>query len=247
MIEVKGLRKIYKKHRREVGLLGADFVIPDGQIVGILGENGAGKTTLLRAMAGLLPAQGGQALFDQKPAAVQYERISYITGEGSYFPCLTVGEYGQFLDEMHPAFDPARYREFLSFFALDPDDRIDRLSTGQRARVELAAGFAKRVDYYLMDEPFLGKDAFTRKDFIKLMSGTLRGEETILISTHYLDDVEHFLDRAIILHQGRVAEDVMMDTLHDAGETLLERMSKACGWDPGHYLTFEDGEEADRS
>lgn len=242
MIEVKGLRKVYKKRGRQVGLLGMDFTVPNGQIVGILGENGAGKTTLLRTMIGLLPKQGGTALFDGAPAQKQYQRISYISGEGSYFPCLKVGEYGQFLADLHPAFDPVRYKEFLNFFALDPDDGIAQLSTGQRARVELAAGFAKRADYYLMDEPFLGKDAFTRKDFIKLMSGTLRGSETILLTTHYLDDVEHFLDRALILHQGELADDFMLDDIHDKNETLLSRMSAACGWDPTHYLTFERAE-----
>ena len=237
MIEVKNLRKTYRKHGTTVGLLGADFTVPDGQIVGILGENGAGKTTLLRSMAGLLPAKG-DALFDGKPAAAQYARISYITGEGSYYPTLTVAEYGAMLADLNPAFDEDRYREFLDFFSLNGKDGISHLSTGQKARVELAAGFAKKAAYYLMDEPFLGKDPFTRKDFIKLMSGTLHGEETILLTTHYLEDVEHFLDRAIILHEGRIAEDVLLDDLHDAGETLLTRMAKACGWDPQHYLRF---------
>lgn len=243
MIEVKDLKRSWRKHGKAVGLLGASFTVPDGQIVGILGANGAGKTTLLRTMAGLLPKQSGEALFDGKPAKAQYERISYMTGEGSYYPCLTVGEYGCYLDDLHPAFDAARYAEFLRFFALEPQDRIDRLSTGQRARVELAAGFAKRVDYYLMDEPFLGKDAFTRKDFIKLMSGTLRGKETILLSTHYLDDVEHFLDRALILHGGVVVDDVPLEALQETGQTLLARMAKACGWDPGHYLDFDPDRE----
>lgn len=243
MIEVKELCKTYRRHGKTVGLLGADFTVPDGQIVGILGENGAGKTTLLRTMAGLLPAKSGSALFDGRPAAAQYERISYITGEGSYYPCLTVGEYGQFLTDLHPAFDPARYAEFLRFFSLEESDRIGHLSTGQKARVELAAGFAKRADYYLMDEPFLGKDPFTRKDFIKLMSATLHGRETILLSTHYLDDVEHFLDRALILHQGRVVRDVQLDALHEQGETLLTAMAAACQWDPAHYLDFDAEED----
>ena len=64
--------------------------------------------------------------------------------------------YGQLLADLHPAFDPARYAKFLEFFSLHGSDVIGHLSTGQRARVELAAGFAKRVPYYLMDEPFLG-------------------------------------------------------------------------------------------
>lgn len=242
MIEVTKLQKTYRKHGATVGLLEANFTVPDGQIVGILGENGAGKTTLLRAMAGLLPAKG-RALFDGKPAAAQYQRVSYITAEGSYYPALTAAEYGAMLADLNPAFDEVRYREFLDFFSLSGRDVIGRLSTGQKARVELAAGFAKRAAYYLMDEPFLGKDPFTRKDFIKLMSGTLHGEETILLSTHYLDDVEHFLDRALILHKGRIVDDVLTDDLHENGETLLSRMSAACGWDPQHYLQF--GQEKD--
>uniref|UniRef100_UPI00307BD02E ATP-binding cassette domain-containing protein n=1 Tax=Gemmiger sp. TaxID=2049027 RepID=UPI00307BD02E len=58
MIEVKNLQKTYRSHGQTVGLLGADFTVPDGQIVGVLGENGAGKTTLLRCIAGLLPHKG---------------------------------------------------------------------------------------------------------------------------------------------------------------------------------------------
>ena len=157
MIEVKNLEKTWRRGRTRVGLYPTSFSVPDGQIVGVLGDNGAGKTTLLRAMAGLLTPKAGTALFDGKPAARQYERISYITGEGSYYPQLTVGEYGAFLEDLHSAFDPKRYRDFLAFFQLPEDVKIARLSTGQKARVELAAGFAKRADYYLMDEPFLGK------------------------------------------------------------------------------------------
>lgn len=239
MIEVTNLTKTWRRHGKTVGLQETSFTVPNGQIVGILGENGAGKTTLLRAMAGLLPAKG-EALFDGLPAAKCYEHISYITGEGSYLPCLTVGEYGQYLAELHPAFDPARYVHLTDFLQLDYRDVIGRLSTGQKARVELAAGFAKRCRFYLMDEPFLGKDAFTRRDFLKLMSGTLRGGETILLSTHYLDDVEHFLDRALILHEGRVAADLTMDELAERGETLLARAGQVCGWDPQRYLRFPE-------
>ena len=98
MIEVRSLQKTYRSHGAAVGLLGADFLVPDGQIVGILGENGAGKTTMLRCIAGLLPHKG-TALLDGRPAGVQYERISYITGEGSYYPALTVAAYGQLLTD----------------------------------------------------------------------------------------------------------------------------------------------------
>ncbi|MCI6519840.1 hypothetical protein MR478_00535 [bacterium] len=72
------------------------------------------------------------------------------------------------------------------------------------------------------------------------MSGTLHGEETILLSTHYLDDVEHFLDRALIFHEGKLVDDCMMDALHDSGGNLLTHMAACCGWNPDHYLTFRE-------
>ncbi len=238
MIEVKNLQKTYRSHGSTVGLLGADFTVPSGQIVGILGENGAGKTTLLRCIAELLPHKG-TALLDGKPASAQYERISYITGEGSYYPALTVAAYGQLLEALAGGVDAAWLAYCPVWFSLLGIVVFVRLSSGQRARVELAAGFAKRVPYYLMDEPFLGKDPFTRRDFLKLMSATLTGEETLLLSTHYIEDVEHFLDRALILHEGRIAEDLSLDTL-PAGDSLLAHMATACHWDPQRYLQFED-------
>ena len=239
MITAKNLQKVYKKHGKQVGLLNATFTIPTGQIVGILGTNGAGKTTLLRTVAGLLPNTGGEVLFDGAPVQKDYARLSYITGEGSYFPCFTVGEYGAFLTDMHSAFDVKRYEKFCAFFELNENDAISQMSTGQRARVELAAGFAKKADYYLMDEPFLGKDVFTRRDFLKLMSATLQGGETVLLSTHYIDDVSYFLDRALVLHEGKIAEDIDMETLRTQGDTLMHRMAIACNWDPDRYLMFE--------
>ena len=85
----------------------------------------------------------------------------------------------------------------------------------------------------------MGKDPFTRRDFIKLMSATLTGGETLLLSTHYIEDVDHFLDRALILHNGRIAEDLLLDTLAP-GDTLLNHMAAACHWDPKRYLEFEE-------
>ncbi|MEG1639499.1 MAG: ABC transporter ATP-binding protein [Ruthenibacterium sp.] len=239
MIVAEHLQKVYHKHGKTVGLLDADFTIPHGQIVGILGTNGAGKTTMLRAMAGLLTPSGGTVKFDDAPVQNAYARLSYITGDGSYFPCLSVGEYGAFLADVHAAFDAKRYEKFCAFFDLQPEDKIATLSTGQRARVELAAGFAKKADYYLMDEPFLGKDVFTRRDFLKLMSATLHGGETILLSTHYIDEITHFIDRALILNEGVIVEDLDMETLQRQGETLMDRMAAACNWDPDRYLMFE--------
>lgn len=209
-----------------------------GRFVGVLGENGAGKTTLLRCIAGLLPHKG-TALLDGRPAGEQYERISYITGEGSYYPALTVAAYGSCWPTLHPAFDPARYAKFLEFFSLHGSDVIGHLSTGPACQGGAGRRLCQAGALLPDGRAVLGKDPFTRRDFIKLMSATLTGGETLLLSTHYIEDVDHFLDRALILHDGRIAEDLMLDTL-TPGDTLLNHMAQACHWDPKRYLEFEE-------
>lgn len=240
MIEMQMAEKLYgSTHTRQKklakGFQKMELTIPDGQVVGILGENGAGKSTLLRAAAGITDLTDGRILFDSLPPEEKYEEIAFITGEGSYFPNMTPTQYGEFLKSFFSRFDLRRYDKLIQFFQLEPGQLIGKMSTGQRARLEVAAGMSKRAKYLLMDEPFLGKDVITRREFLKLLAGSLRGEETILMTSHYVDEIEPFLDRAIILHKGQVAADVMMDDLCEKGVTLVELLQKASGYDQERY------------
>ena len=89
-----------------------------------------------------------------------------------------------------------------------------------------------------MDEPFLGKDVFTRRDFLKMMAASLHGEETILLCTHQIEEIEHFLDRAIVLSQGKVAADLTIDELRESGKALLGLMQEISGYDGERYKEF---------
>lgn len=249
MIELNQAQKLYGTTRRQrekqnKGFQEITLTISDGQVVGILGENGAGKSTLLRCLAGISDLTGGSILFDGKPVGKCYEEVSYISGEGSYFPGMTPAEYSEFLQSFFKNFNAKRYQKLLEFFELDANQRIGKMSTGQRAKLEVAAGMSKRAKYILMDEPFLGKDVFTRRDFLKLMVGSLRGEETILLASHYVEEVEPFLDRAVILHKSRLAEDAMLDDVREKGSSLMELLQKAVGYDPGKYQNLFDEDEA---
>ena len=240
MITLQNAEKLYGRTRAQrekngKGFRDASFEIPDGQVVGLLGENGAGKSTMLRAMAGLTDLTGGKILFDGMPVSKQYGQLAFITGEGSYPPAMTPKEYGGFLARFFETFSMQRYRRLIEFFDLDENQIISKMSTGQKVKLEVAAGISKRAKYLLMDEPFLGKDMFTRRDFLKLMAGSLRGEETILLTTHHVEEIEPFIDRAIVLHKGHVAADVLMDDLRQQGSTLTELLAQASGYDPEKY------------
>lgn len=241
MIELQQAEKLYGRTRQQQqkdgkGFHSMNITIPDGQIVGVLGENGAGKSTLLRAIVGLTSLTNGQILLDGKPASAQYSQLAYLTGEGTYPSNVTPRQYQAFLQDFYPHFNGKRYQSLLHFFALDPDQTISKFSTGQRAKLELAAGMGKQAKYLIMDEPFLGKDVFSRRDFIKLLAGSLRGDETILLSSHYVEEIEPLLDRVLILHKGQLVTDVLMDDMRENGNSLMQLLADAVDYDSQRCL-----------
>ncbi|WP_129724192.1 ABC transporter ATP-binding protein [Xylanivirga thermophila] len=228
MIQLKHIRKTYGN--QGIGLNDESLIINNGEIVGVLGENGSGKTTLLKTIMGLCEVQAGEVLVDGRSVSEQYEKMAFITEEGSYFPYMTPYEYGIFLSDFIPAFDMERYIRLIKFFELEPYRKIKTFSKGQKSKLEVSAGFSKGAKYILMDEPFLGKDMFTRKDFLKLMITSLKSDETILIATHLIDEVENFLDRAIILRYGRIKADFYIDDIREEGENLASIMMDITGY-----------------
>ena len=244
MIEIRHVYKYYEKRAwlfGDVELIRAftvsELTIREGEVIGLLGENGAGKSSLLRAIMGLTPYDG-KITVDGRPVCEHAEDLAFITEEGSFPDFLSAEAYGAFLADLLPRFDRERYDKLLRFFELPRNQRAGSLSNGQQAKLEVAAGFSKGAKYILMDEPFLGKDIFTRRDFLKLMAGALRGNETVIVSTHQIEEIENFLDRAIILHDHEIAADVSIDDLRAQGKTLVGLMQEVTGYDPARYRDF---------
>lgn len=233
MIELRDVEKTYGL--KSLGLYNESITINDGEIVGILGENGSGKTTMLKAIMGLCEIQDGIILIDGKPVTQQYDKMSFITEEGSYFPDMTPYEYGYFWADFLSSFDMQRYTNLLKFFEIEPYKKIKTFSTGQKSKLEVSAGFSKGAKYILMDEPFNGKDMFTRRDFLKLMVSSLKNDETIIITTHLIDEIENFIDRAVILRYGRIKADFYIDEMREKGKTLADVMLEVAKYDENKY------------
>ena len=187
MIEVKHIWFSYEQWGEFV-LKDISFSVEKGEIVGVLGANGVGKTTLLKVLAGLLPPRPREkepergVWLDGKPIRECNAEIAFISEAGTYLKDLTPREYGAFLADFYPSFDMAYYEKLLHFFGLE-EKPIKKMSKGQKAKAEVAAGMAKKAHILIMDEPFIGKDMFTRQDFMQALAGSLTGEETILITT----------------------------------------------------------------
>lgn len=220
MLEIRELNKFYTGSQGvSQALKNVDLNIAQGEIVGLFGENGAGKTTLLKCILGYLKYQG-QITLDGKQAAK--ERMSFATCEHSFFPNLTPALHKEFYRMYFPAFREKRFDALMQFFELPEGKVLRSFSMGQKNQFEVILALCQGADYILMDEPFAGNDIFNREDFYKVLLGILEPSETVVISTHLIEEVEHFISRAVLLRQGQVVGDVEVSALEDQGKTLVQ-------------------------
>ncbi len=218
MIEIRHLSKSYagKNALRDLNL-----TLPQGEIVGLFGENGAGKTTLMKCILGLLPCQG-EILLDGEPVTRKnITRLSFATSEHSFFPNLTAQAHRDFYAAHFPRFLDRRFRSLMDFFELPLHKALRSFSTGQKNQFEVILSLSQGADYILMDEPFAGNDIFNREDFYKVLLGILEPNETIMLSTHLIEEVSGFIGRALLLRRGSMAGDVSMTQLEEEGQDLV--------------------------
>lgn len=217
MLILENVKKLYSNNR---GLRSTSIQFREGEITGILGRNGSGKTTLLKAILNLLPLDEGWITLHNKPVEEQFEQIAFITEDGSFFPYMSAKEYGEFLTLYYPSFSKKRYFEMLDQFEVSIFDTIKSLSKGQQLKVEISAGFAMNAKLIILDEPFTTLDIYAKEDTVRLLIEQVKEDVIILISTHNIEEIETVIDRCVVLDDGMIQEDIMMDELNECGKDL---------------------------
>ncbi len=218
MLELKNVSKSYWG---KDALRGISVSLPQGEIVGLFGENGAGKTTLMKCVLGFLSYRGEIELDGQPITRKNIGRLSFATCEHSFFPNLSPASHKDFYQLHFPKFNGSRFNGLMEFFDLPSYKALRHFSAGQKNQFEVILALCQGADYILMDEPFAGNDVFNREDFYKVLLGILEPTETILLATHLLEEVEHFISRALLLRRGQIAADISMLELEEEGKTLL--------------------------
>ena len=220
MLELTNIKKTYQGGK--VALDGVSLKLEPGQIIGLFGENGAGKTTLMKCILNFLRYQGEITLDGEPISPKNIVRLSFATSEHSFFPSLTPKSHREFYAEHFPKFNPRRFDALMDFFELPKTKVLCSFSTGQKNQFEVILAVSQGADYILMDEPFAGNDVFNREDFYKVLLGILEPHETILLSTHLLEEVEPIISRAILLHKGQVIGDTTTEALEEQGLGLMQ-------------------------
>ena len=219
MIELK---HVTKKYRNKTALEDVSLCFPQGEIVGLFGENGAGKTTLMKSILGFLKYSGEITLDGEKIDWRNIGRIAFATSEHSFFPAMDAEGHKAFYQEHFGTFKEKRFDALMEFFELPANRAIGKFSTGQKNQFEVLLALSQGADYILMDEPFAGNDVFNREDFYKVLLGILEPHETVILSTHLIEEVTGFIGRAVLLHEGKIVGDAQTAALDEQGLTLME-------------------------
>lgn len=205
------LANVTKQFSGKKILQGVDLAVPAGSIYGFVGENGAGKTTTLKILLGLLAADSGSVNLFQNPVTfgqVLPEKVGYLPDVPSFYPYMRAGEYLHYAGKIAGLSREqikTRSEAVLAQVGLTGvNKRIGNYSRGMKQRLGLAQALLNEPELLICDEPTSALDPLGRKAFLEIFQ-SLKGQTTILFSTHLLTDVEAICDDVAILHQGKIA------------------------------------------
>lgn len=206
MISIKKLSFSYPKKPRLCEEM--DLELGEGKIIGLLGMNGAGKSTLMRLMAGLLKPVSGEVKFHEVSTfdrAVSFlNQMIFVPEKVSVPEFLKVNEYVSIYKDFYTGFDSDRFEKLLSEFQIIGNQRISNLSFGQQKKLQIAIGLSTGAKLLLFDEPTNGLDIPSKSTFRRVLSGSLQEDQTMVISTHQVKDIENLVDQIIVLDEGKV-------------------------------------------
>lgn len=215
-IEIKNLEKKYSNFT--LGKI--DLTIPNGIIVGLIGENGAGKTTLIKSILNIIKIDSGTIkIFDKDYTKEELdikEEIGVVL-DNMFFPeLLTPKDINSVMKDIYKKWDNNLFYKYLKDFNLKDNQQIKTLSKGNRKKLEIAVALSHNPKLLILDEPTSGLDPVVRSEVLDIFLNFIQNEEhTILLSTHITSDLEHIADKIIFIDKGTKILDENKDDILD--------------------------------
>lgn len=222
IIQIRDLVKTYGKAR---GVSGISLDVEKGDFFGFIGPNGAGKSTTIRSMLGLIKMNSGSIrIFDldvKKDKVAILKRVGYMPSEIMLYPNLKVSQMLQMTADAFGMNCKERARELCERLQVDTTKRMEELSLGNRKKVGIVCMMQHNPELYIFDEPTSGLDPFMQKEFFTLLSEVNQQGATIFFSSHVLQEIQSYCNKAAIIKEGQL---VVVDTVSNLSNTAARKV-----------------------
>ena len=204
-IELQNVSKKYK----DFELRNISFNVPQGCIVGLIGENGAGKTTTIKSILNITKSEGTIKVFG-KDSVKNEKEIKEETGvvlDDSFLSdYLTAKQVNSIMKDFYKTWNEEKYMNLLKQFNLPADKLIKDFSSGMKMKLKIATAISHNPKILILDEPTSGLDPVVRNEILDIFRRYIEDDETrsILLSTHITTDLEHISDYIVFIEKGRM-------------------------------------------
>lgn len=249
MIAAVSLQNVHKFYNKVPVVNGLSFEIQAGEMFGLLGPNGAGKSTTIRMLTTLTKPSDGQiqvAGYDVgRQRSLVKSRIGVVLQQISIDSDLTVWENMEYHGRLHHIPNPVRQQEIdqaLEYVELNDrrNDPAKTLSGGMKRRLQIARALLHRPEILFLDEPTVGLDPQTRRRLWEIIRDLNKQGMTILLTTHYMDEVEYLCDRIGIMDSGKLISLGTLEELRQQHGKGIVMKQASDSWDYKFFPTVED-------
>ena len=204
-IELQNVSKKYK----DFELKNVSFCVPEGCIVGLIGENGAGKTTTIKSILNITKADGVVKIFgkdNKKEESKIKEQIGVVLDDSFLSDYLTAKQIHSIMKDVYKTWDENKFFQLLKQFQLPTDKMIKDFSSGMKMKLKIATAIAHNPKLLILDEPTSGLDPVVRNEILDIFRNYIEEDATrsILLSTHITTDLEHISDYIVFMEKGKI-------------------------------------------
>lgn len=195
------------KHYKDFTLDNISFKVPQGSIVGLIGENGAGKSTTIHTILGLIRKDSGtiSILGETDIDAVHKDNIGVVFDGNNYPDMLTPKQLGKVFENIYSSWDKKKYRELLDRFDLPINKKINQFSKGMKMKYAISVAFSHHSKLLILDEVTSSLDPIMRDEILDMFLDFIQDEEnSILVSSHITSDLEKVADYIVFIHKGKI-------------------------------------------
>ena len=228
MIKLVNINKAYGD---KVILNNFNLEINKGEIIGLLAPNAEGKSTLLKILGGHITFDSGEYFFYGEEFYYKHKELIGYMNDTPIIPKGWKAIDGvDYYKEYFKTFNYEKCMDMLKYFKISLDRKIKTFSKGENEKYHLALALSINGSLYIMDEPLAAIDLIAREEIIKMIIDNFSLESTIIISSHLVSDIEKMLDRVLLLKDGQIICNKLVEDLRVEGKSVVDLYKEVYGY-----------------